>query len=504
MRLPPLAVLAPAFAPALAAALLLAAPARAAPPDPFVVDLPTDPASLDPHVQWDPDSYAVYRNVFDNVLTRAPDGAIAGQVASAWHQDDDTHLTLTIRDDVRFQDGSPLTPADVAFSVRRITDPAFHSPQLSQFDQITAADVTGPHTVRLTTRTAYPVLLAQLTKLSVVPEAIVRRDGAGFAQHPVGSGPYSFVSRTPGVAVELAANPTYWRGPPPFAHVELRAVPDESTRIADVRTGRAHVTRILSTDDADQLRTEGALQVLWAPTERVTLFELDTLDGPTKDVRVREAIAHAIDRDTIVDALLKGYARPVNEPLTPASFGYDPAIPPYGFDPARARALLKEAGVAPGTRVSFLTSPVFDQRVVQALQQMLGDVGLDARIATVDLATYLRLRQGTPAEAGDVSYFRWSCGCQDADGTLFPLFHSSSQWSKYRNPDVDRALAAARATLDPAARLAEYRTALLQIHADIPAVPLFQDAVMFTAAKPLRFRPTANEAFFLFDMGWRE
>jgi peptide/nickel transport system substrate-binding protein len=133
---------------------------------------------------------------------------------------------------------------------------------------------------------------------------------------------------------------------------------------------------------------------------------------------------------------------------------------------------------------------------------MLDDVGLSAQLTTVDLATYLRLRQGRPDEAGDVSYFRWSCGCQDADGTLFPLFHSSSQWAKYRNPAVDKALEMARNTLDPAARIADYHTALEAIHADTAVVPLFQDVTMNVARKEVHFQPTANEAFFLFDMRW--
>lgn len=469
----------------------------------FVVDLPTDPASLDPHLQWDPDSYAVYRNIFDNLVTRDQAGAIVPQVATAWRYQDDTHIVFTIRDDISFQDGSKLTPDDVAFSVKRITDPAFRSPQLSQFDQITNAEVTGPHEVRLTTRTAYPVLLAQLTKLSIVPKAVVEREGAAFNQSPIGSGPYKFVSRTQGVRVVLAANPAYWRGTPPFPHVEMHPVGDESTRIADVRTGRADIARILSTDNADQLRNDSALNVLWTPTERVTLFMLNTLDGPTKDPRVREAIAHAIDRDTIVEALLKGYAKPVNEPLTPTSFGYDPTIPAYGYDPVQARALLQAAGVAPGTKVSLLTSPVFDQRVVQALQQMVTDIGLHAELTTVDLGTYLKLRQGRPDEAGDVSYFRWSCGCQDADGTLFPLFHSSSQWAKYRSPTVDRALEAGRNTLDDARRRQAYHDALTAIHADIAVVPLFQDVAMYAARKPVQFQPTASESFSLFSMGWK-
>ena len=487
---------------ALAALVGRALPARAD-QNVFVVDLASDPASLDPHVQWDPDSYAVYRNVFDNLVARDATGTIIGQVATSWHYKSPTEMAFEIRDDIHFQDGTTLTPADVVFSVKRITSPAFKSPQLSQFDSIINEEVTGPHEVTLTTKTPYPVLLAQLVKLSIVPQAYVQRVGdAKFNQQPMGSGPYRFVSRTQGVRIDLAANDAYWRGKPPFPHVEMHPVPQEATRIADVRTAHADITRILSTDDADALRSDAEVKVLWTPTERVTMLSLNALTGATKDVRVREAAAMAIDKKTLIEALLRGYAKPVNEPLTPASFGFAADIADYGYNPERARALLKEAGVTPQTPVSFLTSPIFDQRVVQALQQMLGDVGINAKISSTDAATYLRLRQGRPDEAGDVSYFRWSCGCEDADGTLFPLFESSSQWAKYKNTDVDKALQAARESLDPKQRLADYHQALTLIHADVPVVPLFQDVVMFAARKQVQFQPTADESFFLFPMRW--
>src|SRR3989442_15844890 len=132
--------------------------------DTLSVDLPGDPATLDPHVQWDTDSYHVYRNIFDNLVTRAPDGKIVPQIAKAWRYESDTALVLEIRSDVKFHDGSPLTVEDVLFSVRRITDPAFKSPQLSQFNSIVKAEAVGSGRVRLTTSSPYPALLAQLVK----------------------------------------------------------------------------------------------------------------------------------------------------------------------------------------------------------------------------------------------------------------------------------------------------------------------------------------------------
>jgi peptide/nickel transport system substrate-binding protein len=137
----------------------------------------------------------------------------------------------------------------------------------------------------------------------------------------LGSGPYRLANFTRGVKVELVANPSYWRGAPPFPRVEMRPVPNEETRIADVRTARADIVRVSLTDTADSLKGDAQVKVLFAPVERAAMLMLNALTGPTKDVRVRQAIAHAIDRNLIVEALLKGYARVVDEPMTPANFG---------------------------------------------------------------------------------------------------------------------------------------------------------------------------------------
>ena len=315
----------------------LPAPAQGA-KDTLSVDLPGEPASLDPHVQWDTDSYHVYRNIFDNLVTRNPDGKIVPQIAKAWRYENDTTLVLDIRTDVKFHDGTPLTVDDVAWSVQRIIDPAFKSPQLSQFNSIVKAEAVGTDKVRLTTSSPYPALLAQLVKLSIVPRAYVQKVGnEKFNVEPMGSGPYRFVSWQKGVRVTLAANESYWRGRPPFKTVTFQMVPDTATRIANLKTGRADIIRQLNPDDAASLKGESRLQILSVPTERIGYLFINALAGPTKDVRVRRAIAHAINRQLLIDALLGGYGRPVTILLTPANFGYIEGMKGYPFDPTRAR-----------------------------------------------------------------------------------------------------------------------------------------------------------------------
>src|SRR5688572_11616319 len=212
-------------------ALAWAAPAAAqGKKDTLSVDLPGDAATLDPHVQWDTDSYTIYRNIFDNLLTRDAEGKIVPQVAASWKYVRDTVIDFEIRTNIKFHDGTPLTAEDVVFSVKRITNPAFKSPQLGQFNSIIGAEVVQPKTVRLTTKEPYPALLAQLVKLSIVPKKHLESVGdAKFNLEPMGSGPYRLVSWQKGVRVALEANDSYWRGTPPFKRVTFQPVPDAAT-----------------------------------------------------------------------------------------------------------------------------------------------------------------------------------------------------------------------------------------------------------------------------------
>jgi peptide/nickel transport system substrate-binding protein len=471
--------------------------------DALTIDVPNDAATLDPHVQWDTDSYGVYRNIFDNLLTRDAIGKIVPQIATAWRFLDDTHVEFDIRPDVKFQDGTPLSADDVAFSIKRITSPSFRSPQLSQFDQIADAQALAPTKVRLTTRTPYPVLLAQLVKLSIVPKAYVERVGdQAFNLKPVGSGPYKVRGWQKGVQVTLDANEGYWRGKPPFRTVIFRAVPDVSTRVADLKTGRADLVRLLPPDQAIALKSDARLAVLSVPTERVGYLAMNSQAGPTRDLRVRRAIAYAIDKQGLVDALLQGFGKPVDSMGAEPIFGYLPDIRGYPYDPAKARALIKDAGTA-GAAITFLTSPAFDRQVVEALQQMINDIGLKVEVVTLDHATFLRRRQGTPADAGGLAFGVWSCACQDADGIIFPLFRSGSTWSKYANPAYDAAVDAARSVLDETKRLAEYRKAYEILREDVPGHALYQAFATYGARKELKWQPTPNESLFVMDMSWR-
>ena len=473
--------------------------------DQLVVDLVNEPSTLDPHRQGNPDSYYVYRNIYDNLVTRNTAGEIVPQIATSWTIVDDTTVEFKIRTDVKFHDGSPLSADDVVFSIKRITDPEFKSPQLGQFNSIVDATATAPDTVVVKTGKPYPPLLAQLVKLSIVSKAYAEKVGdEQLNLAPMGSGPYKFVSWQKGVKVELAANADYWRGTPPFATAEFRAVKDAATRIADLRTGKADLIVSLNSDNAAELKSASNLEVLSAPTERVAYLMMNAQYGPLSDVKVRRAVAYALDRQLIIDALLGGYSKIINVLLTPAHFGYvEDGVKTYPYDPDKARALLTEAGYPDGVTVELVTAPVFDQRIVQAIQQQLSKVGITVDIAMGDMSTFLKRRRADPEGFGDMVFGRWSCACQDADGVLYAMFNSDSVWSKYANPELDVHLEAGRSAMDPDVRMIHYRKAHEIIANQVPSIALYQAAAIYGAKKGLQWTPTANESLFLMDMSWQ-
>jgi len=480
-------------------------PSAEAAKDVLTVDLASEPSSLDPQVQWNPDSYDVYRNIFDNLVTRDDKGEIVPEVATSWKYLSDTKIELTLRGDIAFHDGSRLTAEDVAYSVKRITDPKFASPQLGQFNKIIDAKATSPTSVVLETDGPYPALLAQLVKLSIVPKHVVEALGKdAFNQKPVGSGPYRFESWQRGVAVTLRRNDAYWGRKGPFATAVFRPVPDAATRLADLQSGTADLAVTFDSDLAAQLKSSARAKVLSVLTERVAYLKLNTQKSPFDDIRLRQAAAYAIDKRALVEGILGGYDRPVDEMLSPAHFGWIDGIAGLPYDLGKAKALVAEAGPKAREPVSLLTAPLFDQRVVQAIQQMLAEAGFTVKIDMTDFGNWLKQMQSGPDAGPQMAFSRWSCACQDADGVLFPLLDPSSSWANSNNKEIGELLADARRTLDQKRRLDDYRKVHGLVVRDLPIVPLYQAAILYGAAKELQWQPTPNESMFLNRMSWKE
>jgi peptide/nickel transport system substrate-binding protein len=467
----------------------------------LAVDLAGYPSNLDPGLQYDTDSYSVYRNIFDQLVHRDQQtNKIIPWLATKWTQPDATTWQFTIRDGVKFTDGSPLTAADAAFSIQRILDPAFGSQQNANFSAIASATGSGQ---QLTVKTKYPspTLLSYLTTLSVVPQAYVQKVGnAAFNLKPIGSGPYEFVSDIPGSQVVLKRNDSWWGTKPALTQVTFRAVPAVASRVADLKSGKVQLADGMTSDSVTQLKGASDLQVLSAPTERVSYLAFNTIGGgPTNNVQVRKAISMAIDYKSLISDLEGGYAKPVNSVNTPLDFGYPAGLPNYAFNPDQAKALLQQAG-ATGQTVVMATSPTYDPEIVQAIQADLQNVGLKVSIQNTDQATYLKKVQSPAHDWGSIRFGQWSCSCEDSDGVALPLFRSGTVWSSYSNPQFDTLVDQARQTLDNNQRKDLYSQAYQVLNQDLPGIGLFQFDAIYGASKNLQWKPDAQQTFFVADM----
>ncbi len=472
-------------------------------PKTLVIDQSNSPATLDPGLQYDSDSVAVYRNIFDQLLRRNQSTMkIVPWVATSWKNVNPTTWIFNIRKGIKFTNGMPLTGADVAFSINRILSPSFASPQFANFSVIQSATAKG-QVVTIVTKAPSATLLTYLTTLSIVPEQYVQQVGnQAFDLHPIGSGPYKLVKWVQGSEVLLAANNSYWAGKPPYPSVEFRTVPNAASRVADLQSGAADIALTLSPDNAAQLKGSTGIKVIADPTEAVADLYMNSLQGPTQSLQVRKAIAYAINYSSLIKNVNLGYAKPVKEVLTPDSFGYTNTVPGFSYDPAKAKQLLAASG-NPHPSLVFPTSPAFSPTVVQAIQADLEAVGFRVSIVTTDQPTFLQKIQSPAHNWGQIRYGIWNCGCADADGTIYPLFHSGSVWSSYSNAQFDQLVTAARTTLNTAQRKQDYREAFAVLQKTVPAVGLWQYYAIYGVNKNITWNPGPQETLFIPQIHWK-
>jgi peptide/nickel transport system substrate-binding protein len=472
-------------------------------PAKLAIDSYSDPGILDPGTQWGVGSIIIYRNIFDQFLRRDPaTGKIGPGIATAWKALNPTTWQFTVRDGIKFTDGTALTAEDAAFSLKRILDPSLKSAQYANYSDVDTVSAKG-NVVTIVTKSPDPLLLQYLTILSVVPEAYVQQHGdAYFNLHPVGSGPYTLESWNQGANVTLARNDTYWGKKGAFAEVEYRVVTNDATRLADLQSGVADLALSLTPDDVGTLQSSPALKALVVPSEFVQLLFFNTYQAPTNSLQVRQAVGYALNIPLLLQTVLKGFGKPVRVPLSPVVFGYDPSGPGTTFDPAKARQLLSEARYS-GAPLVMLASAFMNPDLVQAIQSELADVGLNMSIQNVPGPTYLLKVQNPQHNWGNVTLLGWSCSCGDAGGLLYPVFYSKSIWSSWSDPSFDQYISAAQSTLVARDRLRAFHSALGVIAQQVPAVGMYQQESIYGANAHLVWTPNPQSNIFLNEMGWK-
>jgi ABC-type transport system substrate-binding protein len=356
----------------------------------------TDVTSLDPGDGGDVPSVIVHMNLYDTLIRpKWGGGGYAPGLATSWKAAADGRTwTLALRKGVKFHDGTSFDAEAVKVNIDRLIDTKDKLRYGRYFAAIIErAEVVDPLTVRIVTR--FPTLLLEnrlaLEWAGMVSPAALKKHGKGIRQNPVGTGPYKFKEWLPGDHVTLARNDDYWGGKPALDAVTFRPVKEPSTRVVMVETGQAPVALDVPAAEVVRLRAAKGVEVRVDPGQRIVFMAFNTKLRPFDDVRVRQALNHAVDKQAIVQHVLGGYAEVMDSPLAPAIWGYH-KVRSYPYDVARAKQLLAAAGYANGFETALYMTPgryFMDKEFAQAVQAQLGAVGVRMRIVNVDWGAHL-------------------------------------------------------------------------------------------------------------------
>ena len=461
--------------------------------------LGNEPASLDPTRLADVYGRSVAQQIFEGLVRFDQTLTIAPALAEFWRASrDGLTWTFNLRKGVKFHHGREVTADDVVFSLTRIVDPRVRSGAADLFTVVKgatdfrdgrASSIAGltaldRHTVQVVLEAPFTGFAGMLAvgHAAIVPRDVVERDPEKFAASPVGTGPFRFVSWERGKEIVLAANRDHYDGPPRLARIVYRIFPGEPTELVYEEFQRGGLE-----DAPAPVRNyrQAIADTRWVHVKRpmfnVRFYGFNTRIKPLDDRRVRQALSHAIDRDSMVEDLWYGRFTLARGIIPPGTLGFNPKLTGYAYDPGRARSLLRDAGYPDGRGLPPIEiwASVKSENILrehEAVRRALEAIGVRVQFHYLtDWAQYVK-----KLTAGEcpVFLYQWSADVPDPDNFLAKLFHSKSNrnYFGYANPALDELLITARKETDGARRVALYRQAEQMVMQDAPVLPFFHYA----------------------------
>lgn len=455
-------------------------------PTRIVVAATSDPATLDPHMAED-SAYAVTWRIFEALVDIDQQGELIPVLAEELPelQSDEKSWRVKLREDVTFSDGDPMNADDVVFSVNRVTDPEFGT-TLAEVEGITGAEKVDDYTVDIMTENPDPAVPLRLRMLKILSDS-VSEPTFETAEDLLGTGPYKAQSVTPGSGATLVANEDYWNGAPDLDEVEVRFIPDASTRSSALQAGEVDIVLALEPEFVDiapkTLATEGGVAG--------GVVRINTHLPLLGDPRVRQALNYAIDKEGLVE-LFAGYADIANCQMTPPqAFGTNDSLEPYPYDPERARELLQEAG-ADGAQLTLRwTTGVFpkDREQGEIVAANLRDVGLDIDLRLEEFQRWFDTAiLVTGEEAPPLVWTESSNDLNDADRQIAQYYHSEGVVSTSPT-DLDDMIDEAQATMDPDERQAAYEEIAERGCEEPPVIFLLFRKDLYGVSERVDFQP---------------
>ena len=493
----------------IAFALVAFASAQTPPPkDTFVLGIAAETATFYPPKTGGTYERNTFEQVFDALLHRTPDGKIVGRLATSWKNVNDLTWRFDIRHGVQFQDGEPLDAAAVKTSLDLYRAP--DSVVASRYREIDHIDVVDTYTLDITTKTPDPFLPASVTDNAwiMAPAYLAKVGEAGFAAKPVGTGPYMFKNWVRGDHITFEANPNYWGGPVPIKTVIWRVIPEPSARVAALQSGQVDLVWEIPPVQVAQLEHTPNITVLSVPSPRAVYIGLwpESPAGngkPLADLRVRQALNYAVNREAIVKVLQRGYGTLISQPIPNAGYnGYDPSIAPYPYDPAKAKALLKAAGYPNGFSMDLLyTGRYLSPEEAQAIKSDLAAVGVNIKLDDVEFGQYIA--HLTQAHDYPPMYALSIQGTQGIDSyEIYGITIASTgsfNWNHYTRPAVDKLIAEMGTEFDAAKRADLGHQLAKMTHDDPPWIYLWNNSSIWGLASKWKWQPRSDDLISVYD-----
>ena len=426
----------------------------------LVILQPNEMTGLDPHEAAHTSNGVVRDNLFDTLVRRHPDGTFHPVLAAEWKRTAATTWRFTLREDVRWHDGSRFTSADAKYSLDRTYDATAGAARLIQiFRTIERTEAPDPATLIIHTKRPDLLMLAKLAVCgAIVPRAYIARVGfTRFNEQPVGTGPLRFVSWIRGDRCVLAANPDYWDDRVDADRVIVRPVADPRVRVQALLRGDADLIPRLAPDDAQRVAAHPSTRVVSALYAGLYVLLVNVWVPPLNDPLIRQALSLAIDRAAIVKSLWRGRGLVPNGPIPSGDNHYDPGLPPLAYDPRGARDRLRQAGYR-GDPVVLETTRGFvpnDELMTDLIAEMWEDVGVKVIVEVIDNDT--RFRKYRQQTFKGLTWSDPTSITRDPDGMMGRLLSHDQPHDYWRHPEFDRLALAARVATDEGARADAYR-----------------------------------------------
>ncbi len=458
----------------------------------LVIAIPQDIQSFDPFFVNEVAGESITKSIFDNLLERNFAGELVPGLAESYKFTNDTSIELKLREGVKFHNDEPFNAKAVKFSVEHFLSSEITYPNAGQFSTIASVEVIDDYTVSLNLHQADASILDKLTaQLYMVPPEYYDNVGPqGFAQAPIGTGPFVFVEHQQDIQTKLKANKNYWgngyKSNPKVEQVVFRVIPEPTTRIAEFITGNIDIITNLPPNQAVRIeRVGGKVLAKESATLVMVWFSTATHEDILGDVRVRQALNYAVNTEVILEVLQKGYGKRLASTLTPFSLGFSEELTPYVYDPLKAQSLLQEANFPFDEVIELSVPPNINKIIAEAIQADLQKLGLKVSLKLMDLNAFndawFRFAKPEPTELFIAS---WG-GLFDPASEAFFL-HTDYGASYYSNSEVDRLLELAQSEIDFNKRAELYEQISTLVHKDPAGIYLWTPAELYAVSKRVK------------------